>query len=72
MHLISKTFLSKAGLVALGVCVGAAGMYAWQARSGKAEATPVVSSASMSTLIRNLHNSAHTDNLPIQRIDDLY
>ena len=37
MHLISKTFLSKAGLVALGVCVGAAGMYAWQARPGKAE-----------------------------------
>ena len=72
MHLISKTLRSKAGLVALGVCVGAAGMHAWQARPGKAEGGPAVSSANMSTFIRDLHNSAHMENLPIQRIDDLY
>jgi hypothetical protein len=72
MRLPSQTAVIKAGLVALGVCVGAAGMYVWQARPGQAEDRSDVSSASMSAFIRNLHNSAHVDNLPIQRIDDLY
>jgi hypothetical protein len=71
MRLPSNTFVINAGLVALGLCVGAAGINAWQARPGKAEGRSAVSSGSMSTFIRN-HNSAHVDNLPIQRIDDLY
>jgi hypothetical protein len=72
MRSLSETVVIKAGLVALGVCVGAAGMYVWQARPGQAEDRTDVSSASMSAFIRNLHNSAYVDNLPVQRIDDLY
>jgi hypothetical protein len=77
MHLIckpslTKPFVIKTGLVALGVCVGAAAMYAWQARSGTVEGRPALSRGSMSGFISDLHNSAHVDNLPVQRIDDLY
>lgn len=72
MRLPSETVVIKAGLVALAVCVGAAGMYLWQGRPGQSEDGPDVSSVSMSAFIRDLHNSAHVDNLPIQRIDDLY
>ena len=69
MHLISKTFLSKAGLVALGVCVGAAGMYAWQVRGHKVD-EPTVARGGMSNFIRELHDNAHMDNLPVQVIEN--
>jgi hypothetical protein len=66
MRIASKTFLLQTGIIAMGISIGATAMYTWQARAGKIEA---VATGSMSSLIQQLHNSAHIGNLPVQVIE---
>lgn len=65
MRIAPKTFLLQTGIIALAVSAGATAMYTWQARAGKIE-PQTVAAGSMSTLIQQLHNSAHIDNLSVQ------
>jgi hypothetical protein len=64
-----QTLLLQAAIVAVALCVGATAMYAWQARGPKVE-QPAVAKGGMSSYIRELHDNAHMDNLPVQVIEN--
>lgn len=68
MRIASKTFLLQTGIIAMGISIGATAMYTWQARAGKIE-LQAGASGSMSSLIQQLHDSAHIGNLPVQVIE---
>ena len=68
MRIAPRTLLLQTGIIAMAISAGATAMYTWQARAGKIE-LPTVAAGSMSTLIQQLHNSAHIDNLPVQVTD---
>jgi hypothetical protein len=68
MRIASKTFLLQTGIIAMAISVGATAMYTWQARAGKIE-LQTVATGSMSSLIQQLHDSAHIGNLPVQVIE---
>jgi hypothetical protein len=69
MQLTFKTLLLQAAIVAVALCVGATAMYAWQARGNKVD-QPAVAKGGMSSFIRELHDNAHMDNLPVQVIEN--
>jgi hypothetical protein len=64
-----KTLLLQAAIIAVALCVGATAMYAWQVRGPKLE-QPAVARGGMSNFIRELHDNAHMDNLPVQVIEN--
>ena len=68
MRIASKTFLLQTGIIAMGISIGATAMYTWQARADKIE-LQAVATGSMSSLIQQLHDSAHIGNLPVQVIE---
>ncbi len=65
MRFVSRSLLLKLGIVTVMICLGATAMSAWH--TNKVENKPAPAAASMS--IWDLHNNAHMDNLPVQRID---
>jgi hypothetical protein len=68
MRIVPKMLLLQTSIIAMAICVGATALYTWQARAGKIE-FQALATGSMSTLILQLHNSAHIDNLPVQAIE---
>jgi hypothetical protein len=68
MRIAPKTLLLQTGIIAMAISVGATAMYTWQARADKIE-FQAVATGSMSSLIQQLHNSAHIGNLPVQVIE---
>ena len=65
----SKMLVLKAVIIVFAICAGATAIHAWQVRTNKVESTPAAAKASMSSVILELHNNAHLDNLPVQVID---
>jgi hypothetical protein len=72
MQVIPKSSLLKTGIVAVALCLGATALYAWQGhvRATKDERKPILAAGSMSALIRESHDSAHIENLPVQVIEE--
>jgi len=69
MRFTFKTLLLQAAIIAVALCVGATAMYAWQVRGHKVD-EPTVAKGGMSNFIRELHDNAHMDNLPVQVIEN--
>jgi hypothetical protein len=68
MRFLSKSLMLKASIIVLSACLGATAMYAWQA--SKVDNKPAAAAGSVSTFIRELHKSPHTDKLPVEVIEN--
>jgi hypothetical protein len=70
IHSPTKATLLKAGLVVFAICAGATTMHAWQVRARGAENGPAPAASTMRSVLQELHNRAHLDNLPVQQLED--
>ena len=70
IHPPTKATLLKAGLIVFAICAGATTMPAWQVRGQGAENGPAPAASNMWSVFQELHNLAHLDNLPIQRLEN--